>query len=87
MRPRAFHTGTGKYLVKKEKEYYWILVFAIESSQEAGAIDRRRLTVAAYSLWGMINWILWWYNPKGPVSTRDLSEEIHEIFMGKFFKR
>ena len=76
-----------KILRKKRKEYYRILVFAIESSREVGAIDQKRLTVAAYSLLGMINWILWWYNPKGPVSTRDLSKEIHEIFMGKFFKR
>ena len=74
-----------KILRKKKKEYYRILVSAIESSQEEGAIGRRRLTIAAYSLLGMINWILWWYNPKGPVSPHELSEEIHEIFMGKFF--
>ena len=37
--------------------------------------------VAAYALFGMMNWIYNWYNPAGPQSPEALAERFAQIFM------
>ena len=42
------------------------------------------LTVATYSLFGMMNWIYNWYNPRGKINVNDLSDNLIELFLGGF---
>ena len=37
--------------------------------------------VAAYALFGMMNWIYTWYDPAGPVSPEVLSEQFSRLFL------
>lgn len=37
--------------------------------------------VAAYALFGMMNWIYTWYNPTGPVSPEALAERFAQLFL------
>jgi hypothetical protein len=37
--------------------------------------------VAAYALFGMMNWIYNWYNPAGPVAPDALAERFAQLFL------
>lgn len=37
--------------------------------------------IAAYALFGMMNWIYTWYDPKGPVSPEALAEHFAQLFL------
>ncbi|HKZ01617.1 MAG TPA: TetR/AcrR family transcriptional regulator [Pyrinomonadaceae bacterium] len=42
------------------------------------------LTVATYALFGMLNWIYNWYDPKGNLKVNDLAENVTRLFLGGF---
>jgi AcrR family transcriptional regulator len=46
----------------------------------AGA-NGRHPSVAAYALFGMMNWIYTWYRPDGPLRPTELAEAIAELFV------
>ncbi|MBI2073328.1 MAG: TetR/AcrR family transcriptional regulator [Gemmatimonadetes bacterium] len=37
--------------------------------------------IAAYGLFGMMNWIYTWYDPKGPVSPETLADHFAQLFL------
>src|ERR1700752_5013445 len=39
------------------------------------------LTVATYALFGMMNWIYNWYDPKGKLKVADLAENLTQLFL------
>ena len=43
------------------------------------------LTVATYALFGMMNWIYNWYDPRGKLSVNQLVDNITRLFLGGFF--
>jgi AcrR family transcriptional regulator len=75
------HLLRSKYktIAEKEKKYYQI-VTSVLSDFEGGHIEKEKLTVITFTLFGMCNWIYSWYNPKGPVTPEELSEIIFQIF-------
>ncbi|MGA9996311.1 MAG: TetR/AcrR family transcriptional regulator [Pyrinomonadaceae bacterium] len=54
-----------------------------EAATEAGRheID---LTVATYALFGMMNWIYNWYNPRGKLTVSELVENVTRLFLNGF---
>ena len=46
-----------------------------------GAVN---LTVATYALFGMMNWIYNWYDPKGRLKVHDLAQNLTQLFLGGF---
>ena len=42
------------------------------------------LTVATYALFGMMNWIYNWYDPRGKLSVNQLVDNITRLFVGGF---
>src|SRR6058998_3481011 len=42
------------------------------------------LTVATYALFGMMNWIYNWYDPKGKLSVKQLVDNITRLFLSGF---
>jgi AcrR family transcriptional regulator len=42
------------------------------------------LTVATYALFGMMNWIYNWYDPKGKLKVADLAENLTQLFLGGY---
>jgi AcrR family transcriptional regulator len=49
-----------------------------------GHEGRRRRDVAAYTLFGMMNWIYTWYDPAGPVGMDELAEHISRLFLNGY---
>ena len=42
------------------------------------------LTVATYALFGMMNWIYNWYDPKGKLKVSELVENVTRLFLHGF---
>jgi hypothetical protein len=45
------------------------------------------LTVATYALFGMMNWIYNWYDPRGKLSVSQLVDNITRLFLAGFFSQ
>src|SRR5216684_164517 len=48
---------------------------------------RMDLTVATYALFGMMNWIYNWYDPRGKLSVSQLVDNITQLFLAGFLAR
>ncbi|HEX8176277.1 MAG TPA: TetR/AcrR family transcriptional regulator [Pyrinomonadaceae bacterium] len=74
--------------VSGRKQQYTRLVRQIlsEVEREQSDASRRRidLTVATYALFGMMNWIYNWYDPRGTLSVNDLVDNITRLFLSGF---
>ncbi|UCD25020.1 MAG: TetR family transcriptional regulator [Gemmatimonadota bacterium] len=62
-----------------KKQYVTLLADLIGDAQEDAAKADKR--VAAYALFGMMNWIYTWYDPEGDIKPQDLAEHFSEIFL------
>ena len=62
-----------------KKQYVTLLADLIGDAQGEGAKADKR--VAAYALFGMMNWIYTWYDPKGEIEPDQLAEQFSEVFL------
>jgi AcrR family transcriptional regulator len=74
-----------RHVANKKKEYTrrvrQILGELQRVKQKQTKVD---LTVATYALFGMLNWIYNWYDPKGQLKVNDLAENVTRLFLGGF---
>ena len=71
-----------KYLKKiraRERRYYEI-VLAVVSDFLGPEARKGAVTSLTFSLFGMLNWIYKWYNPKGDMKPKELSQLIFDVF-------
>ncbi len=74
---------TGEHLeaVNALKRQYVALLTDLVLDAGAGREGEIDASVAAYALFGMINWIYNWYDPAGPVSPDALAEQFARLFL------
>ncbi len=73
--PRPF-----KEMKARERRYFDIVTGVL--SEFPGAEGRRGVIASlAFMLFGMMNWIYSWYDPKGEIGSEELSQLIYEVFM------
>ena len=78
---------TGEYLAQvnaTKREYTRALMdilAEVERTRGPAHVNRR---VAAYSLFGMMNWIYNWYDPLGDVGVESLSQSVCRLFLGGY---
>jgi AcrR family transcriptional regulator len=73
--------------VSGKKQQYTKLVRKILSevqAREGSGAQKLDLTVATYALFGMMNWIYNWYDPRGKLSVTDLVNNITRLFLNGF---
>jgi AcrR family transcriptional regulator len=72
--------------VSTKKERYAKLARKIlrEIQEEQPAPARTDATVATYALFGMMNWIYNWYDPRGKLSVKHLVDNITRLFLNGF---
>ncbi|HEV7844505.1 MAG TPA: TetR/AcrR family transcriptional regulator [Pyrinomonadaceae bacterium] len=73
--------------VSGKKQEYTRLVRKILSEvrqAQKGGGPKVDLTVATYALFGMMNWIYNWYDPRGLLSVTELVENITRLFLSGF---
>jgi AcrR family transcriptional regulator len=59
-------------------------ILAEVHQQRGGAQKKIDLTVATYALFGMMNWIYNWYDPKGKLPITELVENFTRLFLSGF---
>ena len=73
--------------VSDKKQQYTKLVRRILSevkAQKAKGAQKLDVTVATYALFGMMNWIYNWYDPRGKLSIIELVDNIAHLFLSGF---
>ncbi len=77
---KRFLGGDLNRLVKeKEKAVFYLYRNQLKDLQKTRRIKRCDLTVATFSIFGMINWLYHWYRPDKGLSLEKVAEEILEI--------
>lgn len=70
----------------KKQEYTRLVRKILSEVQQARGGDAKKLdlTVATYALFGMMNWIYNWYDPRGKLSVNELVDNITRLFFSGF---
>jgi AcrR family transcriptional regulator len=79
--------GEMRDAVSNKKRQYTRLARRILSEVQQGLGEEQRqidLTIATYALFGMMNWIYNWYDPRGKLSVGDLVENVTRLFLTGF---
>jgi AcrR family transcriptional regulator len=71
-------TGTMRARLRRSKKEYVGLLEVLLGDVPGTRADPR---IAAYALFGMMNWIYTWYHPAGPASPATLAEELASLFL------
>jgi TetR/AcrR family transcriptional regulator, cholesterol catabolism regulator len=74
-----------KHVSTKKDKYAKLARRILRELQEQQAANTRvDLTVATYALFGMMNWIYNWYDPRGKLSVAQLVDNITRLFLRGF---
>ena len=74
-----------KHVSTKKDKYAKLARRILREMQEQQAANARvDLTVATYALFGMMNWIYNWYDPRGKLSVAQLVDNITRLFLAGF---
>jgi TetR/AcrR family transcriptional regulator, cholesterol catabolism regulator len=77
-------TKHAKAMDKKQQEYVGFIRQAIEQIIQENPYITIKPAVATYTLLGMLNWLVHWYDPEGEVSPNELISSIINIFLTGF---
>ena len=71
-----------KYLreVRAMERRYFEIVSGVISDLLGAKSNKDLVTTLAFTLFGMMNWIYAWYDPKGSMKPKELSQLIYEVF-------
>ncbi len=68
-----------KQVKEREKQYLRIVALVLSETLGRGA-KKDTVTALTFTLFGMMNWIYSWYDPRKSMTPRELSSLIFEIF-------
>jgi AcrR family transcriptional regulator len=76
----SLKNGFGSEIAAIKREYYRICLGLMEDLRRERGLDLNTRT-AVMSLFGMINWIYTWYNPRVDGNAEILAEQMGDIFL------
>ena len=71
----------GREIAQIKKRYYTLALQTFDNLRRSGGARRMNSRVAVLSLFGMMNWIYTWYNPKVDPSPETIADTMAEIFL------
>ena len=77
----ALNGRYGREIAEIKKRYYALALDVFENLRRNGAARRMNSRVAVLSLFGMMNWIYTWHNPKVDPSPESIADTMAEIFL------
>ncbi|MFH1351485.1 MAG: TetR/AcrR family transcriptional regulator [Pseudomonadota bacterium] len=77
------HCLPKKYynIIAKKQRTYFKITEGVISSLIGKPVSKGQLTSLTFTIFGMCNWIHSWYDPKGSVTPRGLSEVVSRVFL------
>jgi AcrR family transcriptional regulator len=76
----ALKNGFGSEIAAIKREYYRICVSLLDDFKHAKRLEFSS-RIAVLSLFGMMNWIYTWYNPRVDANAKELAREMSDIFL------
>ena len=76
---RALTPAQNRKIVRRKREYFDFLRTTLREMKSQRKLRDINVTVAAFSLLGMINWLSRWYQADGPLNEQQIAEEIVDI--------
>ncbi len=76
----ALKNGLGSEIAAIKREYYRICLGLMDALKREGGLDFDART-AVMSLFGMMNWIYTWYNPRVDGDAEELAQRMGNIFL------
>ena len=76
---RALTPAQNRKVTRKKREYFDFLRATLQEMKDAGKLRDVNLTVATFSLLGMINWLSRWYRADGALDEQHVAEAIVDI--------
>jgi TetR/AcrR family transcriptional regulator, cholesterol catabolism regulator len=76
----ALTNSFGSEIAAIKREYYRICVSLLDDFKHAKRLEFSS-RMAVLSLFGMMNWIYTWYNPRVDADARELAREMSDIFL------
>lgn len=76
----VLRNGFGAEVAALKREYYRICVALLDDFKRAKRLEFSS-RMAVLSLFGMMNWIYTWYNPRVDADAEELSREMGDIFL------
>jgi len=73
--------GTRLAHINAVKRRYVDLLRALVSAVDGEGDTGRDPQIAAYALFGMMNWIYTWYHPSGPITPDALADRFAQLFL------
>ena len=76
----VLRNGFGSEIASIKREYYRICMELLDDFKRAEGLQFSS-RIAVLSLFGMINWIYTWYNPRADANAKELSRQMGDIFL------
>ena len=74
----------GAEVRRLKRAYVDLLVELLAAVDGTNGAERQRRQVAAYTLFGMMNWIYTWYHKGGSIGTPELADTITRLFLNGY---
>ncbi len=78
---RTLHGKSLDQINQRKKKYIRFLENILADIARKNPRGKIQPKLGAFALLGMINWLYQWYNPRGPVSQDELTEQFTELFL------
>jgi AcrR family transcriptional regulator len=76
----VLRNGFGSEIAGIKREYYRICMELLDDFKRAEGLQFSS-RIAVLSLFGMMNWIYTWYNPRADANAKELSLQMGDIFL------
>ena len=76
----VLRNGFGSEIAGIKREYYRICMELLDDVKRAEGLQFSS-RIAVLSLFGMMNWIYTWYNPRADANAKELSRQMGDIFL------
>ena len=76
----VLRNGFGSEIAGIKRQYYRICVELLDDFKRAKGLQFSS-RIAVLSLFGMMNWIYTWYNPRADANAKELSRQMGDIFL------
>jgi AcrR family transcriptional regulator len=76
---RALTPAQNRKVTRKKRQYFDLLRSTLQEMKDQGKLRDVDVTVAAFSLLGMINWLSRWYRAEGALNETQIADAIVDI--------
>ncbi len=76
---RALTPAQGRQITRRKRAYFDFLRATLGALESQDKLRDVNITVAAFSLLGVINWVSRWYQPGGELDENQIAEQIVDI--------